>query len=116
VLNCAVRLSSPVTCQPVFRATPVILNDARTFRTARCHDTVLPTDYLQHSQKHSIQNIRQSFFNLARFQVLTAASMNLTESSGMYCRVLNWMSTDVSEVCAASIIRAMEAARRSTSN
>jgi hypothetical protein len=28
-----------------------------------------------------------------------------TESSGMYCRVLNWMSTDVSEVRAASIIR-----------
>jgi hypothetical protein len=25
----------------------------------------------------------------------------------MYCRVLNWMSTDVSEVRAASIIRAM---------
>jgi predicted RNA methylase len=32
----------------------------------------------------------------------------------MYCRVLNLMSTDVSEVCAASIIRAMmEAARTS---
>jgi hypothetical protein len=32
----------------------------------------------------------------------------------MYCRVLNWMSTDVSEVCAASIIRAMmEAAHTS---
>jgi hypothetical protein len=30
-----------------------------------------------------------------------------SESSGMYCRVLNWMSTDVSEVRAASIIRAM---------
>jgi hypothetical protein len=27
-----------------------------------------------------------------------------SESSGMYCRVLNWMSTDVSEVHAASII------------
>jgi hypothetical protein len=25
----------------------------------------------------------------------------------MYCRVLNWMSTEVSEVCAAYIIRAM---------
>jgi hypothetical protein len=36
------------------------------------------------------------------------------ESSGMYCRVLNWISTDVSEVRAASIIRAMmEAARTS---
>jgi hypothetical protein len=35
-------------------------------------------------------------------------------SSGMYCRVLNWMSTDVSEVLSASIIRAMtEAARTS---
>jgi hypothetical protein len=30
-----------------------------------------------------------------------------TESSAMYCRVLNSMSTDVSEVRAASIIRAM---------
>jgi hypothetical protein len=30
-----------------------------------------------------------------------------SESSGMYCRVLNWMSTDVSEVHAASIIRVM---------
>jgi hypothetical protein len=29
------------------------------------------------------------------------------QSSGMYCRVLNCMSTDVSEVRAASIIRAM---------
>jgi hypothetical protein len=29
-----------------------------------------------------------------------------SESSGMYCRVLNWMSTDVSEVHAAFIIRA----------
>jgi hypothetical protein len=25
----------------------------------------------------------------------------------MYCRVINWMSTDVSEVRAASIVRAM---------
>jgi hypothetical protein len=35
------------------------------------------------------------------------------ESSGMYCRVLNWMSTDVSDERAASITRAlmMEAAR-----
>jgi hypothetical protein len=35
----------------------------------------------------------------------------------MYCHVLNWISTDVSEVCAASVIRAitlmMEAARTS---
>jgi hypothetical protein len=30
-----------------------------------------------------------------------------SESSGMYCRVLNWISTDVSEVRAASIIRAV---------
>jgi hypothetical protein len=30
-----------------------------------------------------------------------------SESSGMYCHVFNWMSTDVSEVRAASIIRAM---------
>jgi hypothetical protein len=30
-----------------------------------------------------------------------------SESSGMYCRVLNWMSTYVSEMRAASIIRAM---------
>jgi hypothetical protein len=30
-----------------------------------------------------------------------------SESSGMYWSVLNWMSTDVSEVCAASIIRVM---------
>jgi hypothetical protein len=30
-----------------------------------------------------------------------------SESSGMYCCVLNWISTDVSEVRAASIIRAM---------
>jgi hypothetical protein len=29
------------------------------------------------------------------------------QSSGMYCRVLNWMSTDISEVHAASIMRAM---------
>jgi hypothetical protein len=45
-----------------------------------------------------------------------------SESSGMYCRVLNWMSNDVSEVSAASITRAlchslialmMEAARTS---
>jgi hypothetical protein len=40
-----------------------------------------------------------------------------SESSGMYCRVLNWMSTDVSEARAASIIRVMialmEAARTS---
>jgi hypothetical protein len=38
-----------------------------------------------------------------------------SESSGMYCRVLNWISTDVSEVQSASIIRAMmmEAARTS---
>jgi hypothetical protein len=28
-----------------------------------------------------------------------------SESSGMYCRVLKSMSTDVSEVCATSIIR-----------
>jgi hypothetical protein len=35
-----------------------------------------------------------------------------SESSGMCCRVLDWMSTDVSEVRAASIIRA----RRPTSN
>jgi hypothetical protein len=39
-----------------------------------------------------------------RFQVLTAAS---SESSELYYRVLNWMSTDVSEVRAASIVRAM---------
>jgi hypothetical protein len=38
-----------------------------------------------------------------------------SESSGMYCHVLNWMSTVVSEVRAASIIRAMimEAVRTS---
>jgi hypothetical protein len=30
-----------------------------------------------------------------------------SESSGMYCRVLNWMLTDVLEVHAASIIRVM---------
>jgi hypothetical protein len=30
-----------------------------------------------------------------------------SESSGMYCHVLFWMLTDVSEVRAASIIRAM---------
>jgi hypothetical protein len=30
-----------------------------------------------------------------------------SESSGMYCRVLKSMSTNVSEVCAASIIRVM---------
>jgi hypothetical protein len=41
-----------------------------------------------------------------------------SESSGMDCRVLNWMSTDVSEVRAASLIRSMiilmmEAARTS---
>jgi hypothetical protein len=30
-----------------------------------------------------------------------------SESSGMYCRVFNWMSTDVSEVRAASITRAL---------
>jgi hypothetical protein len=30
-----------------------------------------------------------------------------SESSGMYCGVLNWMSTDVSEVRAASNIRAL---------
>jgi hypothetical protein len=36
-----------------------------------------------------------------------------SESSGMYCRVLNWMSTDVSEVCAASVRAMMEAARTS---
>jgi hypothetical protein len=29
------------------------------------------------------------------------------EYSGMYCRVLNWMSTDVSEMRTASIIRAI---------
>jgi hypothetical protein len=32
-----------------------------------------------------------------------------SESSGMYCRVLHWMSADVSEVHAASTIRAMSA-------
>jgi hypothetical protein len=37
-----------------------------------------------------------------------------SDSSWMYCRVLNWMSTDVSEVHAASIIRTMmEAAHTS---
>jgi hypothetical protein len=38
-----------------------------------------------------------------------------SESSGMYCRVLNWISTDVSEVRAASIMRALmvDAARTS---
>jgi hypothetical protein len=30
-----------------------------------------------------------------------------SESSEMYCLVLNWTSTDVSEVRAASIIRAL---------
>jgi hypothetical protein len=30
-----------------------------------------------------------------------------SESSGMYCGVLNWMSADVSEVRAASNIRAL---------
>jgi hypothetical protein len=30
-----------------------------------------------------------------------------SESSWIYCHVLNWMLTDVSEVCAASIIRAI---------
>jgi hypothetical protein len=30
-----------------------------------------------------------------------------SESSGIYCRVLNWMSADVSEIRAASVIRAM---------
>jgi hypothetical protein len=30
-----------------------------------------------------------------------------SESSGKYCRVFNWMSTDISEMCAASIIRVM---------
>jgi hypothetical protein len=33
------------------------------------------------------------------------ASKGSSESSGMYCRVLYWMSTDVSEVRATSIIR-----------
>jgi hypothetical protein len=38
-----------------------------------------------------------------------------SESSGMYCRVLNWMSTDVSEVRAASIAMMWEAACSPTS-
>jgi hypothetical protein len=46
----------------------------------------------------------QQWVSYVRFQVLTAASMKI-RSSGMYCRVRNWMSTDVSEVRAASIIR-----------
>jgi hypothetical protein len=41
-----------------------------------------------------------------RFQVLTVASMKV-ESSGMYCRVVKYMLSDVSEVYTASIIRAI---------
>jgi hypothetical protein len=37
-----------------------------------------------------------------------------SESSGMYHRVLNWMSTGVSEVRAASIIRAISGAERTS--
>jgi hypothetical protein len=37
-----------------------------------------------------------------------------SESSGMYCRVLNSMSTDVSEVRAASIIALMMKAARTS--
>jgi hypothetical protein len=36
-----------------------------------------------------------------------------SESCGMFCRVLNWMLTDVSEVCAAYIRAMIEAARTS---
>jgi hypothetical protein len=44
------------------------------------------------------------------FDALTCCS----ESSGMYCRVLNWMWTDVSEIRAGSIIAlVMEASRTS---
>jgi hypothetical protein len=42
--------------------------------------------------------------NVTRVHCFTAWR---SESSGMYFRVLNWMSTDVSEVREASIIRAM---------
>jgi hypothetical protein len=41
--------------------------------------------------------------------------VNSSESSGMYCRVLNWMSTDVSEVLVASVIRALMIETASTS-
>jgi hypothetical protein len=42
----------------------------------------------------------------ARFQVLTAANMKF-RVSGMYCRLVKYILTDVSEVRSASIIRAI---------
>jgi hypothetical protein len=50
-------------------------------------------DYEQHS--------RMWDFKFSRRWVCSS------ESSGMYCHVLNWMLTNVSEVLAASIIRAI---------
>jgi hypothetical protein len=49
---------------------------------------------------------RQTTSKNVRFKVITAASMKL-ESSGMNCRVVKLMLSNVSEVRTASIIRAM---------
>jgi hypothetical protein len=45
-------------------------------------------------------------YNMVRYQVLTAASMNITVSWDVaYCKLIKF--TDVSEVLSVSVIRAM---------
>jgi abortive infection bacteriophage resistance protein len=65
-------------------------------------DTVLIIMVIHAYIRHNwpVMNVTRKFFKMS------SVSWS-SESSGMYCHVLNWMSTDVSEVHAASIIRVM---------
>jgi serine/threonine protein kinase len=60
--------------------------------------------------QHGVDNIKKHPFFAVSFSTYPLQNnvyKSSSESSGMYCCDLNWMSTDVSEVRAASIIRAM---------
>jgi hypothetical protein len=95
-------------------------------KTCRRVCDILLHQILSHNNSNGpwVVSIKQST-NLWHFR-LSRRRVWSSESSGMYCPVLNWMSTDISKVHAATIIRAMSPAwwwrqqaplkRRSTSN
>jgi hypothetical protein len=81
-------------------------NSSKDSRLSGCTNVMLLCMKTMHNATQNIRRrtsaIPHNFWKL-RFQVLKAASMKL-RIFWEYCRVLNWMWTDVSEIRAASII------------